>query len=274
MESVSQTKFSAKELNSRIQKYVTELAQATDKARSSNEMHRYLDYCSKFHDYSPRNIWLIMHFRPEATFVAGFYRWISLNRFVRKGEQGIPILAPIIVKEDDKDGIETKQLVGFKVVYVFDVTQTYGEPLPPPPEWKSPEKNKMLNSQLMQFAKNRGIEVSFRNLPGETQGLSRGGAIELSPTAGTIVLVHEISHELMHKGKDNRQTKEIKELQAEAVAYVVCRHFGLENLNSPNYLALFNLKSDEIYANMERIRDTAHKIITATDRHIFNNCLH
>ena len=265
METVSQNKSSAKELNIRIQQHMTELAQATDKARSSDEMLRYLEYCSRFHDYSPRNIWLIMHFRPEATFVAGYHRWISLNRFVRKGERGIPILAPIIVKEDEKDGIETKRLVGFKVVYVFDVTQTYGDPLPPPPEWKSPEKNKVLNSQLMQFAKNRGIEVSFRNLPGETQGLSRGGTIEISPTAGTKTLVHEIAHELMHRDQNNLQNREIKELEAEGVSYAVCRHFGLENLNCPNYLALFNLKSDEIYAHMDRIRNTAHEIITAID---------
>lgn len=265
METVSQNKFSAKELNIRIQQHMTELAQATDKASSSNEMLHYLEYCSRFHDYSPRNIWLIMHFRPEATFVAGFYRWISLNRFVRKGEQGIPILAPIIVKEDDQDGIETRRLVGFKVVYVFDVAQTYGDPLPPRPEWKSPERNKVLTDKLLQFAKNRGIEVSFRNLPGETQGLSRGGAIDICPTAGSKTIVHEIAHEIMHKDKSNLQNREIKELEAEGVSWVVCKHFGLNNLNCPNYLALFNLKSDEIYAHMERIRDTAHMIISATD---------
>ena len=268
METVSQNKFSAKDLNLMIQQHMMELARATDKARSSDEMLRYLEYCSTFHDYSPRNIWLIIQFRPDATFVAGFQRWISLNRFVRKGERGIPILAPIIVKEDDQDGIETKRLVGFKVVYVFDVAQTDGDPLPPRPEWKSPEKNDALNTRLLQFAQNRGIEVSFTNLPGETQGLSRGGAIDISLTAGTKTLVHEIAHELMHKDKNNLQNREIKELEAEGVSYVVCRHFGLENLNCPNYLALFNLKSDEIFAHMERIRDTAHKIITATDRYI------
>ena len=265
MESVSQNKFSAKELNIRIQQHVTELAQATDKARSSDEMLRYLEYCSRFHDYSPRNIWLIIQFQPNATLVAGFQRWISLNRFVRKGERGIPILAPIMVKEDEKDGIETKRLVGFKVVYVYDVAQTDGDPLPPRPEWKSPEKNNALNTWLLQFAQNRGIAVTFTNLSGETQGRSRGGAIEISPTAGTKTTVHEIAHELMHRDKNNLQNREIKELEAEGVAYVVCRHFGLDNLNCPNYLALFNLKSDEIYAHMERIRNAAHEIITSID---------
>ena len=267
MDTLVETKQTLNELHSTIQSHLEELAQATDEARSSNVMLRFLDFCSRFHDYSPGNIWLIMHFRPGATFVAGFHRWISLNRFVRKGERGIPILAPIVVKEDEKDGIEIKRLVGFKVVYVFDVAQTVGEPLPPPPEWKSPEKNNELNYQLIQFAKNHGICVTFKNLPGEIQGVSKGGSIDIGLTAGTKTLVHEIAHELMHKDKNYLQNRAIKELEAEGVSWVVCRHFGLENLNSPNYLALFKLKSDEIFAHMERIRDTAHIIITAVDRY-------
>ncbi len=265
MDSLVETRCSAKDLNLSIQQHIKELAQATDEARSSDEMLRYLDFCSRFHDYSLGNIWLIMQFKPDATFVAGFHRWISLNRFVRKGERGIPILAPILVNEDEKDGIEIKRLVGFKVVYVFDVAQTEGEPLPPPPEWKSPEKNKELNYRLVQFAKGCGISVTFKNLLKEVQGVSKGGSIDIDLTAGSKTLVHEIAHELMHKDKNNLQNRAIKELEAEGVAFVVCKHFGLGNLNSPNYLALFKLKSDEIFAHMERIRDTAHKIITATD---------
>lgn len=267
METVSQKKFSAKELNLRIQQHINELAQATDEARSSKVMLDYLDFCSRFHDYSLGNIWLIMQFKPDATFVAGFHRWISLNRFVRKGERGIPILAPIIVNEDEKDGIEIKRLVGFKVVYVFDVAQTEGEPLPPLPEWKSPEKNNELNFRLVQFAKDHGISVTFKELPGEMQGVSKGGSIDICPTAGTKTICHEIAHEMMHKDKNNLQNREIKELEAEGVAYVVCRHFGLDNLNSPNYLALFKLKSDEVLAHMEKIRNTASEIIAAVDKY-------
>lgn len=267
MDTLIETKCSAKNLNLRIQQHIKELAQATDEARSGKVMLDYLDFCSRFHDYSLSNIWLIMQFKPDATFVAGFHKWISLNRFVRKGERGIPILAPIVVKEDEKDGIEIKRLVGFKVVYVFDVAQTDGEPLPPPPEWKSPEKNNELNCQLIQFAKTNGISVTFKNLPGEIQGVSKGGSIDICLTAGTKTLIHEIAHELMHKDKNNHQTRAIKELEAEAVSYAVARHFGLGNLHSPSYLALYKLTSGEIFAHMERIRDTAHKIITATDRY-------
>ena len=99
------------------------------------------------------------------------------------------------------------------------------------------------------------------------QGVSKGGSININLTAGTKTLCHEIAHELMHTGKNNLQNRAIKELEAEGVSFVVCRHFGLGNLNSPNYLALFELKSDEIFAHMERIRETAHIIITAVDRY-------
>jgi len=270
MDTLVETKCSAKDLNLRIQQHINELAQATDEARKGKEMQCYLDFCAKFHNYSPGNIWLIFLARPDASLVAGFQKWKSIGRFVRKGEQGLPILAPILIKQEDADGLEKQVLVGFKVVYVFDVTQTDGDPLPEPPDWKSPEKNLELNECLIQYANSKGITVLFTTLPKDTQGVSKGGAIDIDFRAGTKTLVHEIAHELMHKGKDNRQTREIKELQAESVAYVVCRHFGLENLNSPNYIALFQLKSDEVLAHMERIRNTASEIITAVDKYSFH----
>lgn len=265
MDTLVETKKTANDLQSTIQSHLEELAQATDEARKSKEMLRYLDFVSKFHKYSPANIWLILLAKPDASRVAGFHKWKSMGRFVRKGEQGLPILAPILVKQEDEDGLEKQMLIGFKVVYVFDVTQTEGEPLPPPPDWKSPEKNNELNDRLIQFAKNHGITVTFKNLPGEIQGVSKGGSIDICPTAGSKTICHEIAHEMLHKDKNNLQNREIKELEAEGVSWVVCRHFGLVNLNCPNYLALLKLNSNEIYAHMERIRDTAHMIISATD---------
>jgi hypothetical protein len=270
MDTLTVTKNPSDDLQRRIQAHLEILAQATDEARKSKEMQCFLDFCAKFHNYSPGNILLIYLARPDASLVAGFHTWKSMGRFVRKGEQGLPILAPILIKQADEDGIEKQVLVGFKVVYVFDVAQTGGNLLPEPPDWKSPEKSLVLNECLIQFANSKGITVSFTNLPKETQGISKGGAIDIDFAAGTKTLVHEIAHELMHKGKDNCQTREIKELQAEAVAYVVCKHFGLENLNSPNYLALFRLKSDEVLAHMERIRNTASEIITAVEKYSFH----
>jgi hypothetical protein len=99
-----QTKPSASDLHLSIQAHLEELAQATDAASKSEEMLRYLDFCAKFHNYSPGNIWLIMFARPDATLVAGYHKWKSMGRWVQKGERGIPILAPVLVKEEDEDG--------------------------------------------------------------------------------------------------------------------------------------------------------------------------
>lgn len=135
--------------------------------------------------------------------------------------------------------------------------------MPEPPDWKSTEKNLDLNERLIQYANRQGITVSFKTLTKEIQGVSKGGAIDIDLAAGTKTLVHEIAHERMHKGKDNLQCREIKELQAEAVAYVVCRHFGLGGLKSANYLAFFDVTPEQLLTHMEIIRTTANKIITA-----------
>ena len=261
MDTLVKSKSSASELNLKIQQHLEELARETDKARKSKEMLRYLDFCARFHQYSPGNIWLIMLTKPGATYVAGFHKWRSMGRWVNKGEHGIPILAPILIKEEDS--LEARSLVGFKTVYVFDVSQTEGEPLPPTPDWKSPEKNLELNRRLIHFAESKGIKVSFKELPGDIQGVSKGGEIELDISAGTKTLVHEIAHELMHQDKDRLLSKTVKELEAESVAFVVSKHLGLESLNSPNYIALNDVSTEEMYAQMARIQSVSNEIITA-----------
>jgi hypothetical protein len=244
---------------------IRELANATDTARMSEAMLRYLDTFARFHQYSIFNAWLIMAARPNATAVAGFHAWHKLGRFVRQGERGIPILAPIIVGGKRPDDTEEKCLRGFKVVHVFDVSQTDGEPLPEPPNWKSPEKNALLSQRLTAFAQGYGITVTEGSLPGEMQGVSKGGRIELAPTAGTTTLIHEIAHELMHKAPDAPVRRGIRELEAEAVAFVVGRHFGLEGSSSPNYIALHGATAELIIAHLERIRATVKELLTTLD---------
>jgi len=199
-----------------------------------------------------------------------------MGRYVRKGEKGIAILAPIIInkKEEDSFSLENKilqtsnlekSLVGFKVVYVFDVSQTEGEPLPEPPEWKSPEKNELLSQRLIQFAESRGIKVSEQDLHGDVQGISRGGSILLSPEAGALVLVHELAHELLHRSEDRPYVSRIRELEAEATAYSVGSYFGLKVSSSPNYLILHKVSSKEIMEHYERIRSAVVQIICAVE---------
>jgi len=260
-----QTGCSANALTAAITQHIRELAEETDTARASAAMCRYLDMCAKFHQYSPFNVWLIMMGNPAATLVAGFHRWQGMNRFVRKGEHGIPILAPIVFRAKDEADKDMVVLKGFKVVYVFDVSQTEGEPLPPVPNWKSPEQNAALSERLITYAQSLGISVTVKALPGEIQGASRGGAIELDPSAGTKTIIHEIAHELMHHGEDRPTDATVREMEAESVAYVVGKHFGLEDLASPNYVALHGATSDSITRGSERILMVAAKMINAIE---------
>jgi hypothetical protein len=257
---------SAVDLKTRITEHIEELAYATDAARVSEEMQRYLDMCSKFHQYSPFNVWLILMEKPTATVVAGFHKWITMKRYVRKGEHGIAILAPVLVPEVNDEGEQVEKLVGFKTVYVFDITQTDGEPLPEPPNWKSPEQNALLTERLLDFASSKGIVVKVKQLQGDTQGVSMGGTIILSPIAGTKTLIHEIAHELLHHKQNEVTSQAIRELEAEAVAYVVGNHFGLDDLSSPNYVALYDVTAEMILSHIERIRNTATEVIRAIEK--------
>ena len=188
-----------------------------------------------------------------------------MGRYVKKGEKGIPILAPILIKQEKEVGKDNQKLVGFKVVYIFDISQTEGEPLPDPPDWKSPEQNAVLTERLIMFAMSKGIKVSIKELAGDIQGTSTGGTILVSPNTGTKTLIHEIAHELMHQDNDRPQNKAILELEAESVAYVVARHFGMDGLASPNYIALHGADAEKILDHVQRIRNFALTIINEVE---------
>ena len=117
----------------------------------------------------------------------GSKQWHKFNRYVKKGEKGIPILAPLMfrVDPDDPDNKST-ELGGFKVVYVFDVSQTDGEPLPDPPEWKSPHRNAELNRMLTESAISHNIVVLEKEQPGDVQGINLKRTVENDPASRTI----------------------------------------------------------------------------------------
>jgi hypothetical protein len=260
-----QSSNSAVDLKTRITQHIEELAAATDAARVSDEMLRYLDTYAKFYQYSAFNVWLIMMAKPDASFVAGFKKWQTMGRYVRRGEHGIPILAPIFATTISEDGEEEQKLIGFKTVFIFDVSQTDGNPLPEPPNWKSPEKNAELMDRLIQFATDKGIQVQVKQIGHDIQGVSLGGKIILDPDAGTKTLIHEIGHELLHHVGNAPSDTTTRELEAESVAYVIAKHFGLDGLSSPNYNALHGAKSEKIMDHIERIRNTAAQIILALE---------
>lgn len=259
------TETSSSELKAKITNHIQELAQATDAARVSDEMLRYLDTYARFYQYSPCNIWLILMAKPDASHVAGFKKWQTMSRFVRKGEHGIPILAPIFMTVMNEKGEEGQRLVGFKTVFVFDVSQTDGEALPEPPNWKSPQQNAELMERLTKLANDQGIQIQVKHIGHDIQGVSLGGKIILDPEAGTKTLIHEIAHELLHHEKNALTDRTTRELEAESVAYAVAKHFGLDSLSSPNYNALHGASADLIVEHLERISTTATDIIQALE---------
>ena len=246
-------------IKTKIDSLIEDLCSQTDAAKISAALQDYLATMSRFHNYSYCNCMLIAMQCPTATQVAGFHAWHKFNRYVRRGEHGIPILAPIIAKP--KDGSEDQpRVVGFKTAYVFDVSQTDGDPLPEPPDWTSPEKHAELQTRLLALAASLDIKVTEAELEG-AQGMSMGGKIILDPTAGTKTLVHEIAHELLHRKNRSATTPQRREVEAESIAYVVAAYFGLAPTGSANYLALWDADSKIIKQSLQVIQTTANQII-------------
>ena len=249
-------KQTAKELNQEISNRLDTLAKLTDNAKITEEMKQFMKMMSVFHNYSFGNLCLIRAQSPDATRVAGYQTWKKLGRYVMRGEKGIRILAPCFYNVEDEDGNESKKLY-FKVVSVFDVSQTDGKELPEEPDWKSPERQKELENSLLDYCKHLKINVSRKDLAGDTQGYSAGGKIVLDEKAGTKTLIHELAHELLHQKKDKTQlSRQQEEVEAEAVSYVVADFFGVGGVQSPNYLALWDADREKIKSSQERIQKT------------------
>jgi hypothetical protein len=165
-------------------------------AGHSERLTALLKTMARFHRYSVNNICLIVSQRPTATRVAGFHTWRTLGRFVRKGEKGIAILAPIVARRRENEDDESRSVVGFRAAYVFDVEQTDGTPLPEAAE-ASGDPGKTTTT-LTAAIRATGIAVEYADELGGALGLSSGVRIQLlnglKPAAEFSVLVHEYAH--------------------------------------------------------------------------------
>lgn len=259
----------AKLLRDRIDGSLDELAKAIDEVRASDEFCRFLDVQARFHRYSWHNTMLIASQRPDASQVAGFQSWKKLGRHVRKGERGISIFAPCRFQRTSEEADGTKRPVDgiyFKVVHVFDVAQTEGKPLPSVDVPDVDAAADALLASLRQVATDRGIVVNFTELRPGHFGTSKGGSIDIAkghPTGQQAkTLAHELAHEALHKANRANLTRSIAELEAESVAYVVCRHFGLDvEVRASRYIALWGGDSKALRESLERIATTARTII-------------
>ncbi len=267
----------AQALRKRIDERIETLAKAVDNVRASETFKAYLDVQSRFHKYSWNNTMLIAMQRPDATQVAGYRTWQKMDRQVRKGERGIAIVAPCPFKRDvERNGTtETEDGMFFRVVHVFDLSQTDGPDLPTVDVPTIDKRADDLLAKLQDVAVKRGIRVEFGKLDSGTFGVSKGGSVGVDDTHATgqqaKTLAHELAHETLHRNVKGPLTRSIAELEAESVAYVVCTHFGLDvEVRASRYIALWDGDSKSLRASLERIAKTARDIIddaeSVTDR--------
>lgn len=252
---------------------VDELVAALEQGKSERLLE-YLAFQARFHRYSFNNCLLIAIQKPDATFVAGFQRWKELGRFVKKGEKGIVILAPLVkrLKSDEEssgtgDEPSGRAVVGFRATHVFDVSQTDGEELPQFSVIAGEPGD--LTHRLRQVIAQQGIELRYEDSLGGASGVSEGGRIGilmgLSPAEEFSVLTHELAHELLHRTERRKETtRAIRELEAEAVAFVVCRAAGLDGLaRSSDYIQLYQGDKEMLLASLAHIQRVAAQIIDA-----------
>ena len=259
-----------------------ELAQALGQGRSQ-VLDDFLAAVARLHKYSFRNLMLITSQCPEAVHVAGFHTWRSMDRTVKKGESGIAILAPLIrrASKEDSSAIsigaradaqeaktdETSNPMGYRVVYVFDISQTEGKDFSPVTPIADSDVHAL--NRLEGVYEQLGITLETQKLGWGTDGVSQIGRVliqeGLSEAARFSALAHELSHELLHSEQDRRSgqlSKRQMEVEAEAVAFVICTAHGIDCRDqSRDYIQLYNGDAKLLLQSMNRIQKTAAKIL-------------
>lgn len=234
---------------------------------------------------------LIFQQCPTATYVAGFHTWKKdLGRSVKKGEVGIKILAPLIYKTNEAQTEEEKEVCGFRVVSVFDISQTEGKELPGIGEQELTGSVEGYEKFMRALKTVSPVPVTEQELGEDTDGIfkHKDQIIAYQPgmsEAHTIeVVVHEIAHAKMHAlpVKDGKITgnhkinKKMREVQAESVAFVVCQHFGIEiSRSSLDYIASWSKGKElkELKESLVAIRATAAELIDGIESHMQNKTL-
>jgi hypothetical protein len=292
------TEQKAQELKGRIDAHLDDLYQSLQNGHSE-KVQELLAYFASFHRYSMGNQILITLQDKNATIVAGYKTWEEKGRTVKKGEHGIAILAPMIGKKKTEAGPKnsdlteattlqdnhtfTKQkaqeeekepvLYGFRTVYVFDITQTEGEPLPTLGSVKGDATEAL--QRLKQYVTDRGIILEYvpKDSIGEANGYSNMGKIVLvegrEPADEFRTLAHEIGHEELHPNISTRVflPKQVKETEAEAVAFVVCQAMGLDtNTISQDYILLHQGGVELLTASLERIQEASSTILSGLEK--------
>ena len=285
-----------KEITDRLETGIQELFE-------SERYKAYLTTMSKFHSYSFNNTLLIA--MQGGQLVAGYNKWKDdFHRNVKKGEKAIKILAPAPFKAKKevqkldaqgrpvmgKDGkpvteVQEIQVPAFKIVSVFDVSQTEGEPLPSIGVEELTGSVERYGEFFKALEQTSPVPIGFEDIPGGSHGYYHLTEKRIAIQEGMSELqtlktaIHEIAHSKLHAidpeapaiEQADRPDSRTREVQAESVAYAVCQHYGLDTSDySFGYVAGWSSGKDlkELKASLETIRATAHELITTIDGHL------
>jgi len=248
-------------------------------AGKSETLTAYLEAMARFHNYSFGNILAIARQRPTATRVAGIRSWNELGRFVKKGEKGIQILAPMIGYRRRRDAAEQEpsanqeakpapMLIGFRAVYVFDIGQTEGADLP---EFEHNITGEVgaHRDRMIAFLAAQNIKLEFNEKIAPALGVSYGGKIAILPGQSKAeeftTLVHEATHELLHKAERRTMTTAtVRETEAEAVAFIVGQAVGLKmGTGSSDYIQMYAGNAALLAESLKVIQRTSSVILAA-----------
>ena len=287
-----------KEITDRLEQGITELF-------DSERYKEYLQVMSKFHNYSFNNTLLIAMQKPDASLIAGFNAWKNnFGRNVMRGEKGIRILAPspykirqevekkdpqtgkTVIGTDGKPVMETKeiQIPAYKVVAVFDVSQTEGRELPSLSTNELTGDVEQYGDFFTALEKTSPVPIGFEKIEGTAHGYyhleEKRIAIDegMSELQNLKTAIHEIAHAKLHdidlnapqEGQPDRPDRRTREVQAESIAYTVCQHYGLDTSDySFGYVAGWSSGRElaELKSSLETIRATAAEIINSIDGH-------
>lgn len=288
MENTTNTRDSdRKPIREQVAEIMDQLEKGVAELFESEKFKEYLTCMSKFHNYSFNNTLLIAMQRPDATLVAGFNAWKDKHgRMVKKGEKGIRILSPYkyaVETEPEHEGEEPKiiERTGFKPTYVFDVSQTEGKELPSIAVNELSGDVKDYNKLFRALRIICPVAIDFEDIQTGAKGYYNDSEKRIAINKGmsqvqTIkTLVHETAHAMLHsaeqKDEDHPIDRRTKEIEAESIAFTVCKKYGLDTEDySFGYIVGWSSGKDtkELKASLERIKDTADKMITGIDKSI------
>ena len=297
-EKTAVTEEQPKKTNKEKLKEITDgIEQGIREVFESDKYRDYLETMSRFHSYSVNNTMLIYMQKPDATLVAGFNRWRDkFGRNVVKGSKGIKIIAPTPFRKKveeqrldpdtkmpvfDKDGKpvmeeKTVQIPMFKPVTVFDVSQTEGKELP---ELAATLNGRVENYELLKEAiqKVAPVPINFAELEANMDGFFsfKNQSITIregmSEVQTVCAMIHETAHSILHNtnNKDEMKSQKTEEIEAESIAYAVCKYFGIDTAdNSFGYLAAWSKDKEvkELKESLETINSTSSTLISSIEK--------